>query len=481
MFQAPDLLKDIWRQPDTSTDAAIIPNLIAGYTSGRTVTKQNKSDQETADFAEAQGFPLGYKQPSFMDTFAKAFMGVEGQKAQADPRFQLQMTEARARMGESAVRMQGLFLHNQMQVYEQNNVLQDQQRMFELQKHVQDNPHYFGTNPVNPFRSKQYQLLFDKMTDNYNQSQATKTQSDFIKNFNKDLSILAEENPDAFAAISLKRPNVNTMPDPEMVAALSKARVQVADKKALAAKRQPASIALTDEIIKSEEDARTADKAGNTDLATKLRDRASLLREQTRGQEVVTGYDDQGRPIIRMGKGIGAATVGTQSQAQQKLLRYENTIELLNHLDSVLKPEHLGAMGVTGEWIMDRGLSQLVPELANKERIDARTALIAAREGLMKEISNDPRFSNLDREEISKALPSSGIFESLPDAQQRLASVRNLITNRGKVYAKGLGQKPPLWTLTADEIKGEYKKWQDTKGKEGIDKETALQALTRFH
>ena len=237
---------------------------------------------------------------------------------------------------------------------------------------------------------------------------------------------------------------------------------------------QPSSVRLVDEIQKSEMEANAAEKSGNAARAQQLRDRAALLREQTKGQEIVTGYDDQGRPIVRVGKGVGVPTVATQSQAQQKLLRYENSIELMNHLDTALKPEHLGAAGVTGEWILDRGLSQLVPELANKERIDARSALVAVREGLLREMSNDPRFSNVDREEISKALPSSGVFESLPSAKQRIETVRRIIMGRARIYSKGLGQPPPLWTLEVDEIKNLYKQ-----GK--IDKETALNALVRFH
>lgn len=239
--------------------------------------------------------------------------------------------------------------------------------------------------------------------------------------------------------------------------------------------QQPASVRLTDEILKSEQQAKDADMMGNSAAAQALRDRAALLREQTKGQEVVTGYDDQGRPIVKVGKGVGSATVATQSQAQQKLIRYENSIELMNHLNQVLKPEHLGAAGVAGEWILDRSLSQLVPELTNKERVDARSALIALREGLSREMADDRgRFSAADREEIMRALPSNGVFESLPDAQQRLSTVRGILIQRARNYSQALGQTPPLWTMNPDEIKALFKA-----GK--IDQTTAVNALTRFY
>lgn len=238
----------------------------------------------------------------------------------------------------------------------------------------------------------------------------------------------------------------------------------------------PASVKLVDEIQKTEQAANDAFSKGDTTAATQLRDRAALLREQTKGQEVVTGWDDQGRPIVRVGKGLGQATVATESQAQQKLIRYENAIELMNHLDKVMKPEHLGAAGVAGEWILDRSLSQLVPELMNKDRVDARSALIALREGLSREMSDDRgRFSAADREEIMRALPSNGIFESLPDASQRISTVRNILTQRARNYSNAIGQStPPLWTLSPDEIKSLFKQ-----GK--IDEKSALNALIRFY
>lgn len=233
---------------------------------------------------------------------------------------------------------------------------------------------------------------------------------------------------------------------------------------------------LTDAILSTEQKANEAFARGDTTAATQLRDRAALLREQTKGQEIVTGYDDQGRPIIKMGKGVaGSPTVATQSQAQQKLIRYENTVELMNHLDQNLAAGHLGVAGLAGEWLMDRGLSQLVPELVNKDRVDARSTLIALREGLAREMADDrSRFSAADREEIMRALPSNGAFESLPDAQQRINTVRQIIMQRARNYSQALGQTPPLWTMSADEIRDLFRK-----GK--IDENTAANALERFH
>jgi hypothetical protein len=241
----------------------------------------------------------------------------------------------------------------------------------------------------------------------------------------------------------------------------------------------PTAIQLTDEILSTEAKANELEQQGNIAAAEQLRKRSALLREQTKGQEVVTGYDDQGRPIVKVGKGVGGPTVATQSQAQQKLVKYENSMELMNRLNSVLKPEHVGARGVAGEWLVDKGLQQVAeavggPDVSSQGRMESRKLMVALREGLMREMNGDNRFSLADREEISKALPSSGIFESYKDAKTALDLVRNVITDRSKNYAKAIGQQPPLWTLSSDEILGLF-----NSGKLGRDE--AFSALKRFH
>lgn len=209
------------------------------------------------------------------------------------------------------------------------------------------------------------------------------------------------------------------------------------------------------------------------------------MASTNKGKSIYMGMDDNGKPIFQMSEGgatpIGTPTVATQSMTQKKLLKYEGAMELINDLKRSIKPEFLGARGVAGEMLVDRGLAQLAPELANRSRVDFRSGLIAARESLLREISDDNRFSNADREEISKALPSSGIFESLPDAQQRLDTVSRIISQRGKIYSSGSGLPPPIWSLTVEEIKAQHDKFKASGGKEGIDYNTALDALTRFH
>jgi hypothetical protein len=176
---------------------------------------------------------------------------------------------------------------------------------------------------------------------------------------------------------------------------------------------------------------------------------------------------------------MGDATVATQSRAQQKLQKYENAMELINRLDKGLQAGHVGLAGIGGEFLWDRGLVQIanmagMPAVADPDRVSSRVGLKMLSESLMREVSDDTRFSNLDREEISKALPSSGAFESLSDAHTKLSTIRDILTKRGRVYGRTVDEKPPLWSLSAEEIKALYKEKK-------IKKEEALDALTRFH
>lgn len=224
----------------------------------------------------------------------------------------------------------------------------------------------------------------------------------------------------------------------------------------------------------------SAVKAGDL-LRAKDYDAAIQESLTNKGRSIYMGQDDQGKPIFQMteagGKPIGTVgtpTVATQSMAQRKLLQYQNSTQLINYLQKNLKEEHVGMRGAAGQLLVDEALAQVVPEAANKDRVDLRSTMTAARESLLREISDDQRFSKLDREEIAKALPSNGVFESLPAAKQKLETVRRILAQRGKTYSQGLGQKPPLWSMDPEEIKSAFQKGE-------IKEDEAIDALTRFH
>ncbi len=199
-------------------------------------------------------------------------------------------------------------------------------------------------------------------------------------------------------------------------------------------------------------------RRGDSD-AVKQIDAAIQESLTNKGRSIYMGQDDQGKPIFQMTEG-GAkpVTVATQSLAQGRDLQYQNATELMSWLQKHVKPEHLGVRGLAGELVVDKTLAQLVPEFADKDRISVRAALDAA-QGLAREIVDSPagRFSNVERDAILGALPSTGFAESFPNTQGRLQRAREMLASRGRVYAEKLGEPLPTWAMTQDQIREAYR------------------------
>ena len=174
--------------------------------------------------------------------------------------------------------------------------------------------------------------------------------------------------------------------------------------------------------------------------------------------------DESGRPVVTQTTGaqaasinpLGKPTTALTTKAQENTVKYENALTLINRLEKSLTPRDVGARGLGGEMILDRTLAQFYPSFADKDRIKQRTALGAVRESLLRTVSDDPRFSNVDRDEISKLLPSTGIFESYPDAMGRLKGVRQILTDRVKRYSSASGVPAPASTQSREDIIGQY-------------------------
>ena len=202
-----------------------------------------------------------------------------------------------------------------------------------------------------------------------------------------------------------------------------------------------------------------------------------------KGRSVYMGMDDQGKPIFQMteggGKALGPPTIGMQTYAQEHLAQYKNALQTIDM--TKVTPEMVGARGMTGEWVVDRGLAQLTGQ-AEGTRVQGRTLLRLLREGVLKQVSDSSRYSAADRKEIEEIFPSSGWFESADRANKALAQVRQVFANRAKVFARSISQKAPIWSLSDSELKKEYPDKQeiaDLMKRNIISKEEALSALVR--
>lgn len=252
-----------------------------------------------------------------------------------------------------------------------------------------------------------------------------------------------------------------------------------------------ASIALVDEIMKTTKEAEAAEASGNTSAAEQLRNRAELLSSQAKGGINMEFGPGGTLQSFSTGGPKSKPTIATASQAQAKLAQYQNATELMNWLETHITPQNVGLAGNVGEFAVDKTLAQLFPEAANKKRIDARSTLAMA-QGLAREIVDSPsgRFSQQERDAVLGALPSTGVFESQPDAIARLQRAREVLRNRAKVYSEQVGADVPAWALTKDEIKDKFQRGKasglkptDSRFKKQgfLTQEEAADALQRFH
>lgn len=217
---------------------------------------------------------------------------------------------------------------------------------------------------------------------------------------------------------------------------------------------------LLDEADQEEDLAKQARDSGNEAEFDRRTARANSLRESvnTHGEETVqTGFDDQGRPIVSVikgGKGSSTqGTVGTQSLAQQNIIRYGNSIDLINSLQKSLRPMDVGVAGIGGEMLGDKGLAQAFPQFANQKRISNRAVMTVVRDSLMKTMSDDSRrFTTQDRMDVANSLPSNGAFESYADAMQKMTTAKNILIDRSRNYADRTGTPIPDYAKTKDEI-----------------------------
>lgn len=239
------------------------------------------------------------------------------------------------------------------------------------------------------------------------------------------------------------------------------------------------SMKEADEIVLLDQQASQAEQSGNSDLASQLRTKSDFLKAKSRGLEMEMGVDENGRPTYRVGtKGLtgktGEVPAAVVSDSIKKLTKYQNASELLTKLEKNLRPEDVGLKGTLGELMVDRTIEQFVPGSANKQRISNRAIVTAAREGLLREVSDDNKFSNADREAISAALPSSGAFESYADAMEKINTVKQILKDRSKNYSRVIN-KPVKWAMTPDEIRAATR--LDPKDPNYISKEEAVQLL----
>lgn len=197
------------------------------------------------------------------------------------------------------------------------------------------------------------------------------------------------------------------------------------------------------------------------------------------GQLVKLGNDEYGRPIqgirqpngqitqisqppgmsFTMGpngefqfkQGVGELTTGATTTSQERQAGLERVVFEGASLLKNLRPEDVGVRGVIGENVINQGLAQVNPDIADRKLSENRAQLAAYREGALRVVSSDPRFSQSDRVAIEKILPESGFLESLPSVQAKLGAVQAIMAERAGREAARRGTKS-IVAQTPEEI-----------------------------
>jgi hypothetical protein len=214
-------------------------------------------------------------------------------------------------------------------------------------------------------------------------------------------------------------------------------------------------------------------------VASDLNYKAQLVEAGVLGpQETIETTVDPGGStvtrIIRGGKAPQGLTPATASQVQQRMIGFEKALGRGAELFSKLSPAMVGVRGLLGEVVVDRGLAQVFPELADKERISGRTLLKMFNQNMMRTLRSDAQMNQKEEHRIEGLLASASAAESLPRAREILETVFDDLRAQATVDAKAAGLPLPDWAWTKDEIVAKAKTGEFTRDK-------AMELLMRYH
>jgi hypothetical protein len=246
------------------------------------------------------------------------------------------------------------------------------------------------------------------------------------------------QNPIIAQAVAL-RSSTGQTPDQSVLGQLGAANIGASSRVAAAEARA------------QEAENRLASQQGmpQSPLAKLQADRAKAIKE---GRTQDSAEIDKQIEMMKFQNVAPEIAGGAKSQMQEANADIAQVVNVGGNLLQNLRPQDVGVAGNVGEWVGDKTLPQLGFNSADPQRIQNRTMLSAYRERALKRVSSDSRFSTADREAIEKMLPSNGVFESLPDAKTRLATVNLVMQQRAGILGNALGEKP-LTDYTPEELR----------------------------
>lgn len=159
--------------------------------------------------------------------------------------------------------------------------------------------------------------------------------------------------------------------------------------------------------------------------------------------------------IVRGGRaGTPGLTTATQGQIQQRLIGFEKALNMESELERVIKPDMFGVRGMVGSILVDKGLAQAFPELADGQRIEATALLRVFNESIIKTMKADAQVNRDEEKRLLAAVPDPNTFiESYKSAQGKLNALKKVLKGMAEVDVKALGGKTkPGFLMSYDEI-----------------------------
>jgi hypothetical protein len=212
------------------------------------------------------------------------------------------------------------------------------------------------------------------------------------------------------------------------------------------------------------------DEEMSTQVAN-LRQRATLLRgRQLAPTETIESLPGGGFKITRgpagAGKDAGTPTQAVITETQKQALAGESGVVTGIGLLSSLTESDVGARGFVNEYVVNRGVAQLFPELHEKEVASGRSLIRIFNERMKKAIRSDTgNLNENEQQRLESALPSLGPLESINNAKAKIAAFVETSKEVGRINAQRLKLPIPEWTLSQQEIAAKFKAGEMTEAK----------------
>ena len=158
------------------------------------------------------------------------------------------------------------------------------------------------------------------------------------------------------------------------------------------------------------------------------------------------GYVKTGLNVEASGlEGLQSPTARTQGDLQENEILTTELLGNLENLEALLEGGGSDAVGASAALagLMNRTVAQFAPGMFNEDRANFERLLKVTRQGALRMVSADSRFTNEDRERVEELFPSTGALESVKNAETKLTVLKAYILRRNLDAAQRLGVDQP--------------------------------------